>query len=70
MRFITIADARRLQRATGADGVLILAFTADHVHGASYARRRRDCGPLGRELDRIMDEYIAGRKPAPCGRPV
>lgn len=61
MKKLTINRARTLGKDMDAKGVVILAFGDDgEFQAASYGRTKRDCGLLGKWLDRIYDAVESG----------
>jgi len=56
MKQLTINRARTLGKEMGAKGIVILAFGDNgEFQAASYGSTKRNCGLLGKWLDRIYD---------------
>ena len=61
MKQLTINRARALGKDMNAKGIVILAFGDDgEFQAASYGRTKRDCGLLGKWLDRIYEAIESG----------
>ena len=61
MKKLTINRARTLGNDMNAKGIAILAFGDDgEFQACSYGRTKRDCGLLGKWLDRIYEAIESG----------
>lgn len=61
MKQLTINRARALGKDMNAKGIVVLAFGDDgEFQAASYGRTKRDCGLLGKWLDRIYEAIESG----------
>ena len=61
MKQLTINRARALGKDMNAKGIVILAFGDDgEFQAASWGRTKRDCGLLGKWLDRIYEAIESG----------
>ncbi len=64
-RPIRISDAKKIASETGAEAVVVFAFSEGRFAAASYGATKEKCAAAGRWLDRIVDEMGAGKAPAP-----
>ena len=60
----TISQARTIQRSLpGCRAVIVLAFSADNVKGASYGDTKIECKQIGYALDVIVEKICEGKIP-------
>ena len=65
MRQIHITEAKQIAQRVGADTVVVFAFNADQVSGASYAITKAKCDAAGKWLDGICSMLERGLLDAP-----
>lgn len=63
MKRPTISQSSSICASLKARGVIILAFSADNVAGASYGETRAECKQMGYTMDCIVDAINEGRIP-------
>lgn len=65
MKKIAISEARRLAEQSGAETIVVFAFTDDQFSAVSYGVTNVKCRSAARWLDAIADDLKNGNIPAP-----
>lgn len=63
MKRPTVNQAHAICDSLKARAVIVLAFSADDVAGASYGETKLECQQTGYTMDRIMEDIQAGLIP-------